>query len=96
MGLFIFLKRKEQVTVKKPYGQTQEEILEQLLEADACFSLKQLAVNGGDMMRLGITGRPIGVILNALLDAVVNGELPNERSALTAAAEALAKSKIGK
>ena len=30
MGLFIFLKRKEQVTVKKPYGQTQEEILEQL------------------------------------------------------------------
>ena len=44
--------------------------------------MKQLAVNGGDLMRLGITGRPIGLILNALLDAVVNGELPNERAAL--------------
>jgi len=66
-----------------------EEILDRLITEDACFSLKQLAVNGGDMMRLGVTGRPIGVILNALLDAVVNGELPNERSALLKAAAAL-------
>jgi hypothetical protein len=64
-----------------------EEILDQLLAEDTCFSLKQLAVNGGDMMRLGITGRPIGVILNTLLDTVVNGELPNERAALLKAAE---------
>ena len=63
-----------------------EEILEQLLAADACFSLKQLAVNGGDMMRLGIMGRPIGVILDTLLDDVVNGALPNERDTLLNAA----------
>jgi len=68
-----------------------EEILEQLLAEDACFSLKQLAVNGGDMMRLGVTGRPIGVILNALLDAVVNGEVPNDRAALLERAEDMAR-----
>ena len=68
-----------------------EEILESLLAEDACFSLKQLAVNGGDIMRLGVTGRPIGVILDALLDAVVNGEVANERAALLERAERLAE-----
>ena len=68
-----------------------EDILEDLLAADACFSLRQLAVNGGDVMRLGVTGRPIGVILNALLDAVVNGEVPNERSALLQRAEVMVR-----
>ena len=67
-----------------------ERILEDLLAEDACFSLKQLAVNGGDIMCLGVTGRPIGVILNTLLDAVVDGILPNDRPALVAAAEKLA------
>lgn len=64
-----------------------EEILEKLLAEDTCFSLKQLAVNGGDLMRLGVAGRPIGLILDTLLDRVVNGELPNERAALLEAAE---------
>ena len=48
-------------------------------------------MNGGDIMRLGITGRPIGVILNVLLDAVVNGEVPNDRTALLARAEIMAR-----
>jgi tRNA nucleotidyltransferase (CCA-adding enzyme) len=64
-----------------------EAILEQLLAEDACFSLKQLAVNGHDLMRLGITGPAIGQTLEGLLDAVVNGELSNERSALLTAAK---------
>ena len=64
-----------------------EAILEQLLAEDACFSLKQLVVNGHDLMRLGMTGPVIGQTLERLLDAVVNGELPNERSALLAAAK---------
>jgi tRNA nucleotidyltransferase (CCA-adding enzyme) len=59
-----------------------EAIMEQLLAEDACFSLKQLTVNGHDMLVLGLTGPAIGKTLNALLDAVVNGEVPNEREAL--------------
>lgn len=64
-----------------------ESILEQLLAEGACFSLKQLAVNGHDLMRLGITGPAIGRTLERLLDAVVNGDLPNERAALLTAAK---------
>ena len=59
-----------------------EEILEKLLAEDACFSLRQLAVDGHDMLRLRIAGPDIGRTLNALLDGVVNGDLPNERAAL--------------
>ena len=59
-----------------------EAILEKLLEEDACFSLKQMAVNGHDIIRLGITGPQIGQTLDALLDEIVNGTLPNEREAL--------------
>ena len=63
-------------------------ILERLLEEDACFSLKQMAVNGHDLMSLGITGPALGQTLNELLDDIVNGDLPNERDALLAAARA--------
>ena len=55
---------------------------QRLLSENACFSLKQLAVNGHDMLVLGLTGPAIGKTLNALLDTVVNGEVPNEREAL--------------
>lgn len=67
-----------------------EEILEKLLAEDACFSLRQLAVNGRDLMKLGLDGPAVGRVLNALLDAVVNGELPNESAALLARARELA------
>ena len=59
-----------------------ERILEQLLEEDACFSLKQLKINGHDLLRLGFKGPAIGDTLESLLDSVVNGELPNEREVL--------------
>lgn len=59
-----------------------EAILNRLMDENACFSLRQLAVNGRDMMQLGLTGADIGRTLNALLDSVVNGDLPNEYDAL--------------
>lgn len=59
-----------------------EEILASLLAADACFSLKQLAVNGRDLMELGLSGPEIGRTLKALLDSVVDGKLPNDRASL--------------
>ena len=63
-----------------------EAIMEKLLEEQACFSLKQMAVNGHDILRLGVTGPQIGQTLDALLDEIVNGTLPNEREALLEAA----------
>ena len=63
-----------------------EAILDRLLAEDACFTLKQLAVNGRDLMELGLAGPAVGRVLKALLDAVVDGELPNDRQALLSSA----------
>lgn len=67
--------------------------LMQKIRADgACLSLKTLAVNGGDLIALGMKpGRELGVLLDALLDDVVEGRLPNERDALLEAARKKAK-----
>ncbi len=66
-----------------------ERILEEVLEQEACFSLKQLAVRGGDLVAMGLSGPAIGRMLNCLLDHVVDGELPNEREALLKFAEGI-------
>lgn len=58
------------------------ETARQLIQADSCMSLKQLAVNGNDMTALGVKGRAVGECLGALLELVVDGVLPNESSAL--------------
>ena len=63
-----------------------EELMEQLLRRGDCFTLKQLAVNGRDMMRLGLAGPDIGQALDALLEQVVEGSLPNDRQSLLDAA----------
>lgn len=59
-----------------------EEILNRLLAENACFSLKQMAVNGNDLTEIGLAGREIGRVLRVLLEKVLDGELPNEREAL--------------
>ena len=59
-----------------------EAVMEELLAQESCFSLKQLAVNGRDLMELGFSGSEIGAALDALLQKVMDGELPNERTAL--------------
>jgi tRNA nucleotidyltransferase (CCA-adding enzyme) len=64
-----------------------ERILGELLEQDACFSLRQLAVNGSDLLALGYAGCALGAELDRLLTAVVDGELENERTVLLQAAE---------
>ena len=59
------------------------EMLAELKKQDACMSLKKLAVTGGDLLQIGYPqGKAIGVCLNALLEEVIEGTLPNERDAL--------------
>ena len=48
----------------------------------ACISLRDLAVNGHDLMAMGYTGPAIGQALQYLLDAVLDDRLPNEKEAL--------------
>lgn len=64
-----------------------EAIMDELLRKDACFSLKQLAVNGWDMAALGLEGPAIGQMLQTLLEAVMDGAADNDRDALLALAK---------
>lgn len=64
--------------------------LHRIITAGECYSLRQLAVSGTDLLHLGISsGVQIGRILDALLDGVITGELPNEKAALLAQAKIL-------
>lgn len=60
------------------------QLLADLKAEDACLSLKDLAVNGNDLMALGFQGRAIGACLNRLLELVVEERLPNKKEALLA------------
>ena len=60
---------------------------EQLTAENACCRVSQLAVNGRDLMAAGIRPGPgLRQVLNALLEAVITGQTPNEKDALLAAA----------
>ena len=61
-----------------------DEIITQLSEESSCLTLKDLAVNGHDLMSLGLSGQDVGRCLNTLLVRVLDEELPNEKSALIA------------
>ena len=64
------------------------QIVGQLLEEESCLTLKSLAVNGRDLMALGIpAGKELGKCLQALLDGVLDERLPNEKEALLEAAK---------
>ena len=69
------------------FGQI-EAILSEILAEDACLGLKDLAVNGKDLMALGFPAGPrLGQCLNRLLEQVLDETLPNEKSALLSAAK---------
>lgn len=58
-------------------------IIENVISSEQCFKLKDLAVNGNDLMAEGIPqGRQVGKILNWLLDMVINGEVENKKDEL--------------
>lgn len=57
-------------------------ILDELLSAQTCFSLKDLALNGHDVMALGFQGRDIGRALEACLEAVLDERVCNDKASL--------------
>lgn len=64
-----------------------EQVLDDLLQREACFSLHQLAVNGHDVMEVGFHGPDIGQELQILLNRVMEESLPNKRECLLESAE---------
>ncbi|MEY8573187.1 HD domain-containing protein [Oscillospiraceae bacterium 21-37] len=58
-------------------------VLEQVIEEEQCFSISDLAINGHNIMDLGVPeGKRVGEILKKLLDAVIAEDIENEHTAL--------------
>lgn len=58
-------------------------MMEQILEEEQCFSLKDLAVGGKDIIGLDVAPGPeVGCVLAELLDAVIEGRCENDRDKL--------------
>ena len=59
------------------------EFFREITESADCFGLKDLAVNGNDLIDIGFTeDSSLGKALSALLDEVLNNKLDNEKKAL--------------
>lgn len=58
--------------------------IQQILDEQSCFSLKDLAIGGKDIMtKLGVKpGKHIGIILNTLLEEVIDEKISNESEVL--------------
>ena len=59
-----------------------DEIIGKLEQENLSFSLKDLAVDGNDMISIGLAGKEIGASLKYLLEAVLNDDVKNEREEL--------------
>ena len=56
---------------------------EEIIAQGQCFSLKDLAVNGQDVIAAGVAPGPeVGRVLEKLLEQVLNGEVQNKQDAL--------------
>ncbi|MBP3305358.1 MAG: HD domain-containing protein [Oscillospiraceae bacterium] len=60
-------------------------MLKEIQAECACLTVKDLAVNGHDLLALGFTGPAIGNQLNRLLELVLDEQVPNEKQALLGA-----------
>ncbi|MGN0179930.1 MAG: hypothetical protein ACI4DY_10920, partial [Monoglobaceae bacterium] len=66
-----------------------EEELRGVIGRGDCCTLGGMAVDGGDLLGLGIEGQRIGFTLNCLLDGVISEEIPNDRDTLLKAAKTI-------
>lgn len=87
----LFMVKYADICARSEYGQAEElknfETVclkfDEIIRNNECYKLSQLAVNGADIMHLGVNqGIEVGSILNILMSKVIEGELTNEKSVL--------------
>lgn len=58
-------------------------IYQTIMEQNSCFRLKDLAINGKDLLLAGYSeGKQVGNVLNSLLELVIDGTVKNDRQEL--------------
>ena len=71
------------VPVEAAQFQQLRSCIDEILAEDSCFSIKDLAVNGADLLALGFAPGPrLGQALQLLLELVMDERVPNEKQAL--------------
>lgn len=65
-----------------------QDILGEVLSDGVCYTVKDMTVNGRDLMALGAKGKQVGDCLQHLLHLLLAEKLANDREALLAAARA--------
>lgn len=87
----IFAVKKADILAQSSYKRTQkleylkryEACYRKIIEQKQCLTLKELAVNGGDLIAMGIKPGPgLGKVLKQLLDIVLEDPLKNEKEYL--------------
>jgi len=82
---------RQLLTVRRAKGMTDAEglsaLLDEVLADGVCYTVKDMAVGGRDLMALGAKGKAVGDCLSHLLGLLLREELPNDRKALLAAAQ---------
>ena len=91
-AFFLLLELKRADGMGQPYEKVRDRLAEldkiraraeELIAQGQCFSRKDLAVNGRDVIAAGaVPGPEVGRVLDELLERVLSGEAPNEREAL--------------
>lgn len=61
--------------------------LNEIIENNECVSIKDLQINGNDLMSLGFSGKEVGVRLKKILNAVIEEKAENDRDSLISYAE---------
>ena len=73
------------------------EIAKEVIASEQCFQLKDLEINGRDVMSLGVEeGRQVGRILNYLLEGVIAGDIDNTYGALLKYAREIIEKEVTK
>ncbi|MBR6529091.1 MAG: HD domain-containing protein [Firmicutes bacterium] len=100
VGFFDLLKLKradnlaqsEEAFARLEYLDLLKRIAEEIIDEEQCFSAKDLAINGKDLIEMGMKpGKEIGEMLAALLEAVIEEIIPNDRAELLKFAQKIKK-----
>lgn len=57
-------------------------IINKIISGEECFSIRDLKINGNDLIEMGYKGKQIGDILNNVLEKVINDVLKNETESI--------------
>ncbi len=67
------------------------ELFRKIISENTCFGIKDLAIDGKNLLELGIESSPVmGKIINTILDEVMDDKLPNDKDTLIERAKQLA------